>query len=556
MRHQEGAPLPCPRAAQRHEQVGAARGDVGSTVDALVADDQERVRLTGLSERSGRRQRLQERLHLSLETAPDAALRPFEHRPARAALDARHQQQVAPLRREQAALGSGGRSARQRAQRQAARARRTQCLQRIDAVRRESRALGLRQRDEGARTRSQQQFLVLAGLPGRAQLVEPRQRAGHRAAVGEVLAATAQPVERLDAWKAHQRVLGAEVEFAQALERVLARLPRHGRIDDQQRVMVAAPARRDQQRARAEVTVTLEWRYAHEAHVLRGPQREQAAAGLLGTDHVIVSERSPVVAVGIGVDVADRMTRTGPERPLRACLRHRSPHPHQLRFLQRRRHEARRVGYDGDAAEDLLVLDVLGAARAHALHHEVEAVGLVGADVVVVHRGAQRLARARAQCRERQRFTVAGQRDGRRCAAVHDAHDHRVPATVVEELLDGVAECARLPEASEHLVELGEAAHGDRAIHRAAQRAADECGDCGRQRRDRAVRARPFRHDDAAQRTVSQTRAPACARRKLAQVLVVQAVVCHYIWASSRPSQVAPAGRAFSTWRAVATNSS
>jgi len=86
--------------AQRHKQVDAAGCGVLGSVDALVADHLEGTRLLGVPEQPGRRQRPQEALHLPLELLPDRALGRLEHRPARAALDARHQQQQAPLRGE------------------------------------------------------------------------------------------------------------------------------------------------------------------------------------------------------------------------------------------------------------------------------------------------------------------------------------------------------------------------------------------------------------------------------------------------------------------------
>jgi len=67
-------------------------------VDALVADDLERPGLVRRPEQPGRREWLEERLHLPRELLPDRALGRLEHGPARAALDAGHQQQAAPLR--------------------------------------------------------------------------------------------------------------------------------------------------------------------------------------------------------------------------------------------------------------------------------------------------------------------------------------------------------------------------------------------------------------------------------------------------------------------------
>jgi len=145
---------------------------------------------------------------------PDGAIRRLEHRPARAALEAGHEQQPATLRREQERVGAAGRSAGEGLERERARARRAQRLQRVDPVGREARALRFGEHELGSRGRPQQQFLLRARLPGRALLVHPCQRTGDGAAVRERLRAGAQPIERLDAREAHQGVLGTELELA------------------------------------------------------------------------------------------------------------------------------------------------------------------------------------------------------------------------------------------------------------------------------------------------------------------------------------------------------
>jgi len=141
---------------------------------------------------------------------------------------------------------------------------------------------------------------------------------------------------------------------------------------------------------------------------------------------------------------------------------------------------------------------------AHALNHEVEAVGLVRADVVVVHRGTQQLARSRAERRERERVLAAGQRDRGGRTAVHDAHDQGDLAAILEELLDGIGERARLPEAPERVLELGEAADRDGTVHRAAQGATHERGHGRGPSGDGVVGAGPFRDDEAAERRIAQ----------------------------------------------------
>ena len=147
-------------------------------------------------------------------------------------------------------------------------------------MRRQARALGFGEHALRPHSWPQQQLLVGTRLPGRTLLVHPRQRARDGAAVGERLGPGAQAIERLDAREAHQRVLGTELELAQAAHRVVAIAPGRRRIDYQQCVTIAAVAARHQQRARADIAVALERRDAHEPHVLGRGEREQAGAGL------------------------------------------------------------------------------------------------------------------------------------------------------------------------------------------------------------------------------------------------------------------------------------
>ena len=86
---------------------------------------------------------------------------------------------------------------------------------------------------------------------------------------------------------------------------------------------------------------------------------------------------------------AGRRTR----RPLGG---HAALHADQARFEQRVGDEAVRARGDRQAPEDFLVFDLLGAGGAHALHDQVEAVGLLRIDGVVVDRGAQEFARSGA----------------------------------------------------------------------------------------------------------------------------------------------------------------
>jgi len=272
--------------------------------------------------------------------------------------------------------------------------------------------------------------------------------------------------------------------------------------------VVAAELRRDEQHARPDVTIARRRRHADEVQVFDVAQREQAGAALSRADQVVIGERRAIVTVGIRIDVADRVTRARTERAVRTRVRHGATHPHQQGFLQRRGDESRRARCGRQPPEDFLVFDLLGAERAHALQHEIEAIFLAGRDVVVVDGGSQDFARAGTECLEHQLFVATGQADGGRRAAVHDAHDDRFAAAVIEVLLDGVRQHARLPEPAEYLLVLGETAHAHGAIDWTAQRAANETGRRRRQTDDRQVCANRLRHRDASVGTIAQSRAP------------------------------------------------
>src|SRR5437667_223797 len=107
----------------------------------------------------------------------------------------------------------------------------------------------------------------------------------------------------------------------------------------------------------------------------------------------------------------------------------------------------------------------------------VAALGAVQA--VIVHRGAQVLARAGVQRHEPQLRSSGGKVDGRRAGAVGDAHDERLAAAVLEELLDRVGDRRRLPQPAEVPLELPEAADGEHLVDRPLESAADEGGDSG-----------------------------------------------------------------------------
>ena len=142
---------------------------------------------------------------------------------------------------------------------------------------------------------------------------------------------------------------------------------------------------------------------------------------------------------------------------------------------------------------------MLGAGRAHALDHEVEAVVLVVADAVVVDGGTEELARAGRERLEHQRAIARLQRERAAARAVRDAHDDGRATAVLEVLLDGIGKGRGLPEAAEDPLELVESGDAHRPVDGSAQAAADEGRDGRRRFRDRLPRAGFFLNLDAGQ---------------------------------------------------------
>src|SRR6185312_7190780 len=146
---------------------------------------------------------------------------------------------------------------------------------------------------------------------------------------------------------------------------------------------------------------------------------------------------------------------------------------------------------------------------AHALHREIEPRGVFRRDIVVVDAGAQKFPGARTQRPQSQPRIAGGQLQRRAARAVHHAHHQRFAAAVVEELLDGVAERARLPQAAEHMLEFRESRDENRPVDRSAQCAPDECGARRALALYRSIRAAFFFYLDACvdrrhQNTLSQ----------------------------------------------------
>ena len=189
-----------------------------------------------------------------------------------------------------------------------------------------------------------------------------------------------------------------------------------------------------------------------------------------------------------GTTASPSATASAPPRQLG---RHAALHVHQARIEQHVGDETIGARRDRQAAEDLLVLDLLGTRGAHALHDEVEAVGLLGIDGVVVTE-ARRYSREPAPTPRRISRPRGRQRQRRRTRAIDHAHDDGAAAAVFEELLDGVTQRGGLPESAEHARVVGEAANRHGFVDGALEGAADEGGDVGGGARDDAYRAGLF----------------------------------------------------------------
>ena len=324
----ERAELAAAQRRQRDQAIHHAVPDVVGRVDALVADDFAVLHVGALAESAAGREPEQEGVHLSREARPGVAIAAFEARPARAALDAVDRQQLPSTERQQRAFGAAPRATRERLEGRSAGNARADGMQGIDTLRRQPLAVGIRQQLQRPRARDAAGSARRAGHPtasGAHPSAPARPRPTRCWRNGSI--AAPQPVEGLHARETEERGITLEREFAQAVQGVLARLPRGGRIDDEQRAVVAAELRRDQQDAGSDVAITRRRRHAEKMQVFDAAQREQASAALGRADQVVIGERRTIVTVGIRIDVTNRVTRAGAERALGTRSRHRSHAP-------------------------------------------------------------------------------------------------------------------------------------------------------------------------------------------------------------------------------------
>ena len=143
--------------------------------------------------------------------------------------------------------------------------------------------------------------------------------------------------------------------------------------------------------------------------------------------------------------------------------------------------------------EYLLIVDLSGALRADALHGKIENRELIRGAILSKSTLARKNSRVpgRSACSCNSLLAgLQGQRHGAR--TIHNAHDERLAAAVVEELFDGIAQEAGLPEAAEYLLEFRETLDEYRTVDRSAQCAADEGGARRSQARDGLIGAAFF----------------------------------------------------------------
>ena len=307
----------------------------------------------------------------------------------------------------------------------------------------------------------------------------------------------AQLVVSQDARKVHERVFTLERKLLQALERVIRRVPCVGRIDDQEGAALFAIPLRDQEHGQPHIFGARRRRYAQEIEMIALLEGEQAGALDLGADHVVVGERRPIVTVRVGAHVTRARRSRGMHGAIRPLRRQITAQSHELGLSQHVCNMTLVVPRHRYLGEYLLVFDVVAALHAHALHGQVESRHVPRRYVVVVDARAQELPRPGTRRPKRQRAGTGAQCEGGRAGAVHDAHDERLAAAVIEKMLDRVRQAARLPEAAEGMLELGEVPDGDGSIHGTAQRASHECRTRRAQSRNGLVRASFFLYPEA-----------------------------------------------------------
>ena len=465
---------PAPQRRDADEDVHDALFAVALAVHALVAEREPAVARIAARERAALLQRRHELAQLSRRTPPGGRLVGLEDHPARAALDAVDDEQREAPGRERAPVRSDRTRARERAGFRHFPPGPAHGLDGVYADRGKAGALVIVHRAGRAQPRTHHGFLAARTRPHRPVLGGARQHAGDGAGRREGLEPPAQLVVAEQAREEHACRVGRQRPVAHLGERLRGAVPRERRVDEQDRATFTAEPVGDEQRARADVHVARERRDAQQVEAVDCVQCEQPGAARGRADDVVVRERRAVVGIRSREHVAGETARVRARSQVGPCVRQLARDARERGLRQHGPDRTRRIRDDGHATVDLLVLDVLGARRAHALDDEVEAVLLVVADAVVVDGGAQELAGAGCERLEHERPVARRQPDGAAARAVRDAHDDRRAAAVLEVLLDGVRQRRRLPEAAEDALELVEAGDADGPVDGTTQAAADK----------------------------------------------------------------------------------
>src|SRR5271167_808768 len=142
--------------------------------------------------------------------------------------------------------------------------------------------------------------------------------------------------------------------------------------------------------------------------------------------------------------------------------------------------------------EYFLIFHLPRTLGAYPLYRKIEKRNGIRRNIVVVDARPQEFPRTRAHCLQLERTRARPQRQRRRARAIDHADDEGFAPAVVEKLFDRIAQQTRLPQTAEYVLEFAETLDENRAVHRSAQRAADEGGARRGEARDGSVKAAFF----------------------------------------------------------------
>ncbi len=261
-----------------------------------------------------------------------------QNRPTSTALDTvqneqRHapRSQVLPIGRARRAPGHGARldtDARHRAH----------GLNGVHTTGREAHTQVFGDQADGTVSGAQYRVLRPGGGPHGGRLIGTRQHAGNRAARTEGFEMPAQLVVGQHAREIHHRIFAGELPVAQCAQRLIGGMPFGGRVDHEQRAVLLAIARRDQQQAYADILLTRQWRNAQQIEILHAVEREQARVIHPRTDHIVIGQGRAVVAVGVRNQIAGGQPADRVQGLIRPLVGRGSGQSHQRRPLEHGAH--------------------------------------------------------------------------------------------------------------------------------------------------------------------------------------------------------------------------